>query len=275
MNADTIGKLCGAVGVIAGLAAAWGTASYMYGGGAGSLLPAGRYPVILLIIIFVGPPIAVGLAVGFGVTFVLALGLRGVHESRRRLDPSYEAEILQRRGQTDATLGNHDRSIASYSEAIRLKPNDARTYYLRAQAHEAKNDWGKAKADYDEAIRIDPNYLVAYIDRGALAFNKLNDAYGAIADSRRALQLAPDNKTVISNLDIIYRSKQADDATVAALTEAIKSNPQDAQALTQRGRAYCIRGDDARAAGPERGAAAFGRRHDGAAQPRRHVHPQR
>jgi hypothetical protein len=62
------------VGWLVGIAAAVFTAYLMFGGGHGLGLPAGRYPVILLIALAVGPPLIVGAIAGgaaFGIVYLV------------------------------------------------------------------------------------------------------------------------------------------------------------------------------------------------------------
>ncbi len=74
------------VGWLVGLAAAALTAYAMFGGAQGLGLPSGRYPVILLIALAVGPPLIVGAIAGaaaFGIVYV-ALGPVETAASERR-----------------------------------------------------------------------------------------------------------------------------------------------------------------------------------------------
>ena len=58
--------------------------------------------------------------------------------------------------------GDYDRAVAEFSEAIRLKPDNARAYYNRGQAYRHRGDYGKALTDYGEAIRLKPDLMEAY-----------------------------------------------------------------------------------------------------------------
>ena len=50
----------------------------------------------------------------------------------------------------------YDKAIADYTEATRLAPNEAHTYYGRGFARLNKKEYDKAIADFNEAIRLDP-----------------------------------------------------------------------------------------------------------------------
>ena len=86
---------------------------------------------------------------------------------------------------TEAEL---DKAIADYTEAIRVKPEDAMTYVLRGFAYAYKHEFDTAIADYSEAIRLDPAHAVAYYNRG-LAYKALGDKMKADADLAKGREL--------------------------------------------------------------------------------------
>jgi tetratricopeptide (TPR) repeat protein len=159
-----------------------------------------------------------------------------------RLDPKYPAPLCVR-GMAYADLGDHANAIRDYTASIGLKSDYQLAYYRRALAYQATGAIQQAWADFNAAIRLNDKHVNSYIDRGALHFNKRNDAAGAAADFRRALELEPENQTARDNLELAYRSANADDATLAHLDAAIESNPQDADSLAARSKVYRIRGD--------------------------------
>ncbi|MEM1240986.1 MAG: tetratricopeptide repeat protein [Cyanobacteria bacterium P01_H01_bin.26] len=60
------------------------------------------------------------------------------------------------------------RAIADYSQAIRLKTGDDRTYVDRANCYAAQGKSSEAIADYDCAIAINPNNIQARLRQGVL-----------------------------------------------------------------------------------------------------------
>ena len=86
-------------------------------------------------------------------------------------------------------LEQHVTAIADFDTAIRLKPDDAKTYYRRGNA---KFDLGQDDAainDYDTAIRLKPDFARAYVGRG-LAKHNLRRTMEAKQDFQTALKLA-------------------------------------------------------------------------------------
>src|SRR5579875_1944089 len=75
------------------------------------------------------------------------------------------ASVYYNRGIEYDQKGDHDRAIADYSEAIRLRPNYPVAFYNRGVVYGEKGDDDRAIADYSEAIRLRPNYFEPHLNR--------------------------------------------------------------------------------------------------------------
>jgi len=83
--------------------------------------------------------------------------------------------------------GDYDVAIACATLAIHLNPNDAKGYYQRGMAYQAKGENDKAIDDLDRALKLNPNDLNAYYWRGDAHHAKgANDK--AVADYTVAIQ---------------------------------------------------------------------------------------
>jgi tetratricopeptide (TPR) repeat protein len=69
-----------------------------------------------------------------------------------------EVKPLVGQGMKNCEKGRFDQAIADFTQAIKLKPNDATLYDLRGVAYYAKGDNEKALADHEQAIKLDPKY---------------------------------------------------------------------------------------------------------------------
>jgi tetratricopeptide (TPR) repeat protein len=100
---------------------------------------------------------------------------------------------LQHRGMEHTTQQQYPEAIADFSEALKLKPDDAGIYERRAYVEMKTNDYDKALADYSEAIKLKPNEVKYYLLR-AYIYETKDDIKGSMADTEAALKLDPNNQ---------------------------------------------------------------------------------
>jgi len=159
------------------------------------------------------------------------------------LNPTANAHVY--RGIGYAGLGEYDRAIADYNEAIRLEPDAPLYLVARGLAYYGKGDYDWAIADYSQALRLDPNLAAAYNNRG-VAYDDKGDYDRAIADYTQALRLDPNYAAAYNNRGVAYNNKKDYDKAIADYTEAIKLDPT-ANRYTRRGDAYYNKKDYDRA----------------------------
>lgn len=102
-----------------------------------------------------------------------------------RSNPRNDGAFVNR-GIAYRRLGDLDRAIRDYDEAIRVNPRAADAFNNRGNAFRALDEHDHAMRDYDEAIRLDPHYAHALNNRGII-FLELGDANRAIVDFDRAI----------------------------------------------------------------------------------------
>ncbi len=122
------------------------------------------------------------------------------------LDPASLAVTFNNRGVAYSELGDYDRAIADYGEALSLAPGDTtsirnlRIAHIRRAAAAARlGDRTAAQADYDRAIALEPSHPLAYLRRGQLALER-GDRAAAIADLTKAQELDPGNADIAAQL---------------------------------------------------------------------------
>ena len=87
-------------------------------------------------------------------------------------------------------MGQFDRAIADYDEAIKRDPVMADAYKSRGDAYYDKRQLDRAIADYTRAIEVDPKFAQAYQNR-SIARKMLGDRAGSEADLAKARQIDP------------------------------------------------------------------------------------
>ena len=92
------------------------------------------------------------------------------------------------RGIYHAQQGEHNKAIASFTEAIQLNSKDADAYNNRGGVYVYKREYDKAISDFTEAIRLNPKYAEAYVNRG-IAYRNKGEQAKAEADFAKAKEL--------------------------------------------------------------------------------------
>jgi tetratricopeptide (TPR) repeat protein len=146
------------------------------------------------------------------------------------------------------------RSIADYTEAIRLNPENELLWIARGDSYLLDGDLDRSLADYNEAIRRRPDNHLTYYSRARVLEVK-GEFERAAADFIEAMRLVPEQKT-FRDLGRLYQLKGDLDRSIAEFTRAIReddsfqgveySSPGD---LHGRGLAYLDKGDVDRAIG--------------------------
>jgi len=96
--------------------------------------------------------------------------------------------------------GNYIKAIEDSTRVIRIDPNSAVTYVVRARAYFEIGDLDRAIADSTQAIRRDRNNIGAYTIRGN-AYGKKGDTDKAIADWKAILKINPNSDDAKLNIE--------------------------------------------------------------------------
>ena len=165
-----------------------------------------------------------------------------------RIDPNYVLAVYSR-GIAYFNKGDNDRAIADYSEALRLTPRDIIALQNRGHAYQAKREYDRAIADYAEAIRIAPRFAWAFNDRcyaRALAGRELQQA---LADCDEALRLSPNDSSfasaVLDSRGLTHLRLGEFDQAIADYNAVLMVNPKKGMSLYGRGLAKQKKGDKA------------------------------
>ncbi len=128
------------------------------------------------------------------------------------LNPKVVEDYIKR-GNAYSSIGEHDKAIADYDQAIKLKPNYAKAYYNRGNAYRDKVDFDKAIADYTKAIELKPDYAEAYYNRGKL-YDEAEAYDKAIEDFSAVIKLDPEHADAYNYRATLYGDKSKYDKAV-------------------------------------------------------------
>ncbi|TAJ35213.1 MAG: tetratricopeptide repeat protein [Reyranella sp.] len=159
-----------------------------------------------------------------------------------RVDPKGSLAFLGRGVLLASRKRSYDRAIEDFSRAIELEPKNADAYIARGNAYSQIGDNGRAIADLDKAIAIAPDDAQAYVVRG-LAYNRRNEIAPALRDYTKALEIDPRIAAALANRAAIYAYEGKQDLAIRDLDQAISIEPDNPVALYNRGYAHFAKGE--------------------------------
>ena len=159
------------------------------------------------------------------------------------IDPKNpDALNLFRRGVALDGLGQIDRALADYSEAIRRAPNEPSAYLKRGiLLASRKRAYDRALADFSRALELAPDSIDALVHRGD-AYGQMGDFGRALADLDRAIGLVPTYARAYVYRGLTNGRRGKNQLAVADYTAALKLEPGNVDALVDRAAVYAIDG---------------------------------
>jgi tetratricopeptide (TPR) repeat protein len=134
-------------------------------------------------------------------------------------------------GRVHAAMGDHERAITSYTEAIRIDPHDARALLARAEAKLNLDRFSDAKIDYDRALRSalrgPVDRFFAFLGRGFAALS-LQHYDAAVADFDRALEIDSEAYNAIVWRGYANEMRGRVDLAILDYERAVAHDPTDA-----------------------------------------------
>ena len=151
--------------------------------------------------------------------------------------PPVSADTYFQRGHEKARLGDYKGAVKDFSQAIRLKPNNAFYYYIRGYAKDNLEQFFAAIADYDTAIRLETSKSQKsyyYWFRGDVKL-KLGQHFAAIADYDIAIRLNSENAPAYLNRGIAKADLGRHFDALTDFDNVIRIDPDDASFYFNRG----------------------------------------
>ena len=141
------------------------------------------------------------------------------------------------RGAAYRGLGQYEKALADYDEALKRNPNFPEVQMNKGMVFWHRADYASAIPLFTAAIKLDPNFVEALANRGA-AYRKKGDISSAIADYSKAIEVNPDDAMTFYNRGVAYQKQRLDEKAIADFTSAIRLQPRYPEAYLNRGVAY-------------------------------------
>jgi Zn-dependent protease with chaperone function/predicted negative regulator of RcsB-dependent stress response len=136
------------------------------------------------------------------------------------------------RGEEHLKKGEFDQAIASYTSALRIKPDYLEALSGRGDAYYYQGEFDLAIADYTELLKFEPNDYDAFNTLGVIHYSK-GDLDQAIASFTTALKIKPDYISALDNRAAIY-AKIGDNSRAIADWEAVLRIDPDAEEIKRK-----------------------------------------
>ncbi|MDC3128153.1 tetratricopeptide repeat protein [Paracoccaceae bacterium] len=138
------------------------------------------------------------------------------------------------RGSLFQQLDQHEVSIESYRQALKISPDYAEAYYNMANAFKLNNQLSEALETYDIVVKLEPanaqaHYNIANTYRDKKQLEKSLTAYN------RAIELNPKYAQAYHNMGVTLSDLGRYDAAIICLKKALKIQPNYAQAYYNLG----------------------------------------
>ena len=148
-------------------------------------------------------------------------------------------QVWYNRGNALDNLGRLEEAIASYDQALAIKPDDNQAWYNRGVALGKLGRLEEAIASYDQALEIKPDNDQAWNNRG-IALDNLGRLEEEIASYERALEIKPDKDQAWYNRGIALGNLDRLEEEIASYERALKIKPDKDEAWYNKACAYAL-----------------------------------
>lgn len=128
-------------------------------------------------------------------------------------------------------------------QVIKLNPELAKAYHIRALSRIQANETDNAMADFNKAISLDPNDYEFFFHRGKLFVQK-NELKSALSDFTKAIALNPRDHTIFMTRAIVYFRMPDLLSALKDADSAINANPKNPEAYNLRAIIHKKMGND-------------------------------
>ena len=175
------------------------------------------------------------------------LGGDDYSDALRRYDSMFDSRKpdalnLFRRAAAEDALGNTDKALELYNEAIRLDPKSTLAFLGRGiLLASRKRAYERAIEDLDKVLVLEPDNVLALIRRGA-AFAELGETGRGLVDLDRAIALAPSSSQAYLHRGVVHSRRNETEAALRDYDAAVQRGPRNVQALASRAAIHSLDG---------------------------------
>ncbi len=147
-----------------------------------------------------------------------------------------DAKLYRHRGHAHYKLKHYDLACQDFDEVIKLNQIDTKIYYYRGICHYELNQYDLANRDFNQAIKLKPDYAQAYRNRGVISFKRKKYKL-AILDFNEALRLKADYALAYNNRGLSHYELGQYSSAIVDYTKVIELSP-DGSAYNNRAYVY-------------------------------------
>jgi tetratricopeptide (TPR) repeat protein len=165
--------------------------------------------------------------------------LKDFNEAIRLAKGNHEASnAYESRAESYALWGDKDKALQDYTKAISFNGNGVVFCYLeRGKIFSEQEDYASAIADFTQAIRLKPDDADSFFERGE-AYWLQDNHRDALKDLNKAIELNAANADYFCFRGLIWAEEEEYEQAIADFTESINLDPEDGTAFYERGMAY-------------------------------------
>ena len=155
---------------------------------------------------------------------------------------SYRASLLLELGNLMVAAKEYEAAIASYDQALKIKPDDQEAWYNRGYALGNLERLEAAITSYDQALKIKPDKYEAWNNRGYVLRN-LGRLEEAITSYDQALKIQPDYYQAWYNRGYVLGNLGRLEEAITSYDQALKIKPDDTTTFYNKACCYALQGN--------------------------------
>lgn len=149
-------------------------------------------------------------------------------------------------GYTYYFLGQPDKAIEAYQQALRIEPERDSAWGNLAVAYLDSRQLSKAIDAAQQALNINPKHVGAWISLCS-AYDDAGQPAKAVEACKQALRIEPEQAVAWNNLAVAYLNSHQPSKAIEAAQQSLRINPEDEWAWLNLGNAHNDTGQSAKA----------------------------